>query len=134
MQLELLIRRNSQALQYIIFGCLAAAVHLGVASLLIYELAWHPALANIAAWLLAFCVSFACHFRFTFNSSNARLFTAMTRYFFVSAAGFFVGEFAYVAGLSHTSVSPIVLLFFILLGVAIGTFLLSRYWAFAYKR
>ena len=56
---------------FIVVGCLAAAVHLGAVVLLVSGFGWQPLVANVVAWLLAFCVSFSGHWHLTFPHSGA---------------------------------------------------------------
>lgn len=116
---------------FIFVGCAAAGVHLVAVSLLVSQLAWPPLAANIVAWLLAFCVSFTGHWHLTFPHSGAPMLRAIRRFFLISLSGFAINEALY-AVLLHTIGERwyLSILFFVLLAVAVITWLLSSRWAF----
>ena len=58
---------------------------------------------------------------------------ALPRFFLLSAAGFAVNELAYVLALRFVPWRYDVLLACVLVGVAIGTFVFSKLWAFKAK-
>ena len=89
--------------------------------------------ANVVGWLVAFCVSFAGHYRLTFRHQRAPLLRAAGRFFMVSALGFAINEAAYAALLRLTTIRYDVLLALVLVGIAGMTFILGRYWAFRHS-
>jgi len=119
---------------FIVVGCAAATTHWLIAVTCVEQLALHPLVANVAGWLTALTVSFAGHFRLTFRDHTRHqvgaLWPAAWRFFLVSAGGFLINESAYAFLLHATTIPYDVLLFALLLGVAVLTFVLSRYWAF----
>lgn len=115
---------------FVAVGATAALTHWGVAVLLVSRLAWAPALANVAGWLLAFLVSFAGHHLLTFRASQARWSVAARRLFLISAGNFALNEIAYITLLRTTDLPYDGLLAGILIAQAVLTFLASRYWAF----
>lgn len=116
---------------FVFVGCMAAAVHLGTVVLLVSGFVWRPLVANVVAWLLAFCVSFSGHWHLTFPRSGAPLARAAIRFFCISLAGFLVNEAMYAVLLHLTGTQWYALvLFFVLLAVAVMTYLLSSRWAF----
>jgi putative flippase GtrA len=119
---------------FIAVGCSAAAVHLLSVMFLVEQLAWNPLVANVVAWLVAFCVSFAGHWHLTFPHSGAPLARAALRFFAISLTGFAINEAMY-AVLLHIAGTRwyAVILFFVLLAVAVMTWLLSSRWAFRGK-
>jgi putative flippase GtrA len=94
---------------------------------------WRPLLANVAGWALAFGVSFSGHFRLTFSASGAALGPAVRRFALISFAGFAVNESAYALLLGLSGASYVLLLGAVLVGVAVGTYVLSRWWAFRHN-
>lgn len=116
---------------FVVVGCTAAGVHLGTVTLLVALSDWPPLLANVIAWLVAFCVSFAGHWQLTFPHSGAPMLRAMRRFFMISLAGFATNEALY-ALLLHAFGERwyLPVLFVVLLAVAIITWLLSSRWAF----
>lgn len=115
---------------FVAVGCAAAAVHLLAVIALVSGPGWPPLVANIAGWLAAFVVSFSGHWRLTFHARQAPVVAAAARFFVVSAAGFAVNEAAYALALHLTGLRYDVLLFMVLVGVAVMTYLLSSRWAF----
>jgi putative flippase GtrA len=116
---------------FIFVGCAAAAVHLGTVVLLVSGFGWRPLVANVIAWLVAFCVSFSGHWHLTFPHSGAPMVRAIRRFFAISFAGFVVNEAMYAVLLHFTGARwYAVVLFFVLLSVAVITYLLSSRWAF----
>ncbi|UXH76236.1 GtrA family protein [Roseateles amylovorans] len=119
-----------QVARFIAVGCLAALVHWLVVAALVEGLQWHPLVANLGGWLVALCVSFSGHHGFTFRGHGAPMGTTAPRFAAISAAGFLVNEVAYAAMLRWTQQSYQLALGMVLVGVAAGTYLLSRQWAF----
>jgi putative flippase GtrA len=116
---------------FVFVGCMAAAVHLATVVMLVSGFGWRPLVANVVAWLLAFCVSFSGHWHLTFPRSGAPLARAAMRFFMISLAGFLVNESMYAVLLHLTGTQwYAVVLFFVLLAVAVITYLLSSRWAF----
>lgn len=116
---------------FVFVGCLAAAVHLGTVVLLVSGFEWLPLVANVVAWLVAFCVSFTGHWHLTFPHSGAPMVRAIRRFFLVSLIGFAINEAMYAVLLHLTGTRwYAVVLFFVLLAVAVMTYLLSSRWAF----
>jgi putative flippase GtrA len=89
-----------------------------------------PLAANVGGWLVAFCVSFAGQFGFTFRDQGAPLAQAARRFFLLSLGGFMLNEAAYAVLLRWSPWRYDLLLALVLVGVAIVTYLLSRRWAF----
>lgn len=111
-------------------GGSAAAVHMACVYALVGFSHWPPLFANVVAFLVAFWVSFFGHFRLTFRSNQAPMWRAIRRFFAVSVLGFATNELAYAALLHWTALPYMVALVVVLVGVAAGTYLLGRYWAF----
>lgn len=118
------------ALRFVVTGCVAAAVHLSVVVGLVATFGAPPLGANVVGWLTAFVVSFAGHHRWTFAHQGARWHRALPRFFALSAIGFAINEAAYALALRFLPWRYDVLLAGVLLGVAVGTYLLSKWWAF----
>jgi putative flippase GtrA len=116
---------------FVFVGCAAAAVHLGMVTFLVSGLGWAPLVANIAAWLVAFIVSFSGHWHLTFPHSGAPMLRAIRRFFLISLAGFVTNEALYAALLHMFGARwYLASLFVVLLAVAVMTWLLSSRWAF----
>lgn len=120
----------AQLFWFVVVGCLAAATHWAVAVLCVEHLGLAPLLANVAGWLVAFNVSLFGHYHLTFKHQRAPWKHAAVRFFGVALLAFALNEVAY-AILLHTTTLPYELaLAMVLLGVAVLTFVLSRFWAF----
>jgi putative flippase GtrA len=115
---------------FIMVGCAAAAVHLGVVVALVSGVGLPPLAANIVGWLVAFTVSFSGHWLLTFRAQKAPLWRAARRFFSVSAAGFAANELAYAIALQWSALRYDIVLAIILVAVAVITYLLSSRWAF----
>jgi len=115
---------------FVATGCAAALTHWLTAVLCVRELGLAPLAANFVGWLVAFCVSFLGHYHFTFRAQRGRWHRAALRFFLVSALGFAINELSYAYLLQATSIRYDLLLAMILIGLAILTFILGRFWAF----
>jgi putative flippase GtrA len=116
---------------FVLVGCGAAAVHWGVVVALVGRAGWHPLLANVLGWLVAFVFSYSGHLRLTFRRSGAPVASSAPRFFLVSALGFAVNEASYALLLASSAWRYDLLLGIVLVAVAVFTYLVSRDWAFA---
>lgn len=123
----------SQIGWFVIVGCAAAATHWIVAVACVSLANIQPLIANVVGWLIAFIVSFSGHYRLTFRQQNAPLIRAALRFFWVSALGFAINEVSYAVLLKYTAIRYDILLALILIGIAVITFILGRFWAFRHK-
>lgn len=119
-----------QLMWFVAVGAAAAATHMAVVVALVEGLGWSPLAANVGGWMVAFMVSFSGHYRLTFSGSGAALGPAARRFALISFGGFVVNQAAYAWLLGVADLNYAVLLFAVLLGVAVGTYVLSRWWAF----
>jgi putative flippase GtrA len=115
---------------FVVVGCAAAAVHLGVVIVLVETAGWRPLSANVAGWLVAFIVSFSGHWSLTFRARQAPWWRAARRFFGVSLAGFAANESAYALLLHWNRLPYDVVLAGVLVATAVMTYLLSSRWAF----
>ncbi len=123
-----------QVAWFVMVGCAAAATHWLVVVAAVSMLGTPPLLANVLGWLTAFGVSFAGHYTLTFRHQKAPFAQALRRFFLVSAAGFVINEAAYAWLLHATTIRYDLLLALILVGIAVMTFILGRFWAFRQRR
>ncbi len=119
-----------RVVRFIAVGCVAAAVHLGVVVLLVDAMGWLPLVANVLGWLVAFGFSLTGHWLLTFRSQQAPWWRAARRFFAVSAAGFATNELAYALLLHFSGMRYDIVLAFVLVAVAVITYLVSSRWAF----
>ena len=118
-----------RVVRFIAVGCMAAAVHLGVVVLLVSGLGWQTSVGSDSI-LIAFGFSLTGHRLLTFRSRRPPLWRAARRFFAVSAAGFCVNEVSYAVLLRFGGWRYDIVLAFVLVAVAVITYLVSSRWAF----
>lgn len=127
------LRQWPQLLQFALVGGAAAATHLAVVALLVQAGALPPLAANVLAFLLAFVVSYNGHALLTFSAANARGWMVVGKYFAVACLSFVLNELLYWWLLHNLHWHYLISLFLVLVVVAVATFVLSKFWAFAGK-
>lgn len=121
---------KNPALEIIRFGCaggLAMLVHFLIVALLV-PIGIHPLAANVAAFAVAFQVSFHAHRGWTFRVSPTR--GQYPKMLAVSLTGFAVNEILYYLLLRTGRIGYRPALLIVLLAVAAGTYFASRLWVF----
>lgn len=124
------LRRLPQLLQFVLVGGTAAATHLAVVGLLVALLGMPPLAANVLAFLVAFVVSYNGHALFTFSAARARGWPVVARFFAVACLSFVANELLYYIALNWLHWHYFWSLAAVLVLVAIGTFVMSKFWAF----
>ena len=119
-----------QLLKFGVVGASAAAVHMLVVIALVQQLALHPLLANIGAFLTAFIVSYVGHRQWTFEAQNQSHASTGPKFFLVAVLGFISNEALFYLFLNYLPLPYYVSLFIVLILVAASTFILSKIWAF----
>lgn len=122
---------SHQLSSFVLVGTSAALVHWLVVVALVSGVTWTPLTANVIGWLVAFGVSFSGHYFLTFRSLRSGVRSSLPRFFFLSGMGFAVNEISFAVLLDQTDLPYEWLLGMILIGVAVLTFIFSRFWAFA---
>jgi len=123
-----------QIAAFIAVGSTAALTHMSVVVLLVELLDWHAAVSNIAGFGVAFSVSFNGHARYTFPQPAEQRAEACRRFILIAMTSFSLNQIIYTYALIlFGPVFYIPLLAVVLLGVAVFTFTMSRYWAFALR-
>jgi len=122
----------SQIIRFGCVGAVATAVHLATVWLLVGMLLISPLWANVAGFALAFQVTYFGHRRWTFRTAKRR--GDYTRMLMVSLGGFAINEGMYSVLLHMTSLDYRISLVFVLLAVAVITFIGSRLWVFTHPR
>lgn len=118
-----------QIIKFGVVGIVAMAVHFAVVvALVAYN--FHPLLANLAGFLIAFHLSYAGHSLWTFELSGKNGRNHRARFFSVAALGFVVNELGYFFLLRVLHIDYRLALVLVLLAVSALTFILSRLWAF----
>jgi putative flippase GtrA len=124
------IRKLPQVSLFVIVGGGAAAVHF-LSVIFFIEIFSVPAmLANVFAFLIAFCFSFLGQRYLTFSNSNQAFFYSLVRYFLVSTCSFIFNEGMFFIAIYYLHAPYFVALPIIVLLVAMGTFIVSKRWAF----
>lgn len=124
------MRASHRAAWFLAVGGAATLLHWVVVVALVEGAALRPLPANVAGWLVAFCVSFFGHHKLSFAGHQAATATAAWRFFVVSASGFLLNQLAYALLLSKTDLSYALLLGLVLAGVSLATYGTSRWWVF----
>lgn len=124
------LRALPQLLQFVLVGGSAAATHLAVVGLLVALLDWPPLWANVLAFLVAFVVSYNGHTLFTFSATEARGWPVVAKFFAVACLSFIANEALYYIALNWLHWHYFWSLAAVLVLVAIGTFVMSKFWAF----
>ncbi|MEG2049236.1 MAG: GtrA family protein [Comamonas sp.] len=124
------LRKLPQLLQFVLVGGSAAATHLAVVGLLVSLAGLAPLWANVLAFLVAFVVSYNGHALLTFSESQARGWSVVARFFAVACLSFFANELLYYIALRWLHWHYFWSLAGVLVLVAVGTFVMSKFWAF----
>lgn len=124
------LRRLPQLLQFVLVGGSAAATHLAVVGLLVSLSGMPPLGANVLAFLVAFVVSYNGHALLTFSAAQARGWPVVAKFFAVACLSFAANEALYYIALNWLHWHYFWSLAAVLVLVAIGTFVMSKFWAF----
>lgn len=124
------IRSFPQIWLFALVGGMAASVHFLCVILFVEYFSKPELIANIYAFLVAFCFSFLGQRYLTFSQSNQEFLYSLGRYFLISVASFLFNEFLFYLAIYHLHISYLIAFPIIVLIVAVGTFLVSKYWAF----
>lgn len=120
-----------EALRFIFVGISALLTHWLVVRLLVPLAGLHPLLANVIAFLVAFNVSYFGHRHLTFQASERSHRQTLPRFATVAASSFLLNEAMYWALLSFTPLRYDIAMLLVLGSVAVLTYLLGKFWAFA---
>lgn len=115
---------------FTVIGIIAAAVHYVIAVGLEWSHLLPPTQANIISFLTAFPVSYFGHRKLSFSSQSATHRQAFPRFLAVAVAGFIANQSLVIGALRFTQLPFWLVLGFVMVIIAISTYLLSRYWAF----
>ncbi len=127
---EQALRRLPQVLQFALVGAAAASAHVLTVALWVALAQVPPLLANVLAFFSSFFVSYGGHAWLTFADAGARGWRAALRYFLVASLSFAANELLYALALRWLPWHYLMSLLLVILLVAIGTFVLSKFWAF----
>ncbi|MDP3677828.1 MAG: GtrA family protein [Methylotenera sp.] len=122
---------HTQSLSWFtVIGIIAAAVHYVIAVGLEWSHLLPPTQANIIGFLTAFPVSYFGHRKLSFSSHSATHKQAFPRFLAVAVTGFIANQSLVIGALRFTQLPFWLVLGFVMVVIAISTYLLSRYWAF----
>ena len=124
------LRKLPQLIQFGLVGGSAAATHLAVVALLVSQLQMQPLGANVLAFLVAFIVSYNGHALLTFSAAQANGWPVVARFFAVACLAFVANELLYYIALNWLHWHYFWSLALVLVLIAAGTFVLSKFWAF----
>ncbi len=116
---------------FLAVGAAAAALHYLLTLLLAGPFGLAPAAANTAGFLAAFPLSYFGHRHLSFADRPAPHRQALPRLLLVSLTAFASNQLLLAALLRLTPLPLWLALGLVLVGVALGTFLAGRLWAFA---
>lgn len=128
-----LTRSSRQAAWFVVVGAAAAGVHFLALIAWVQWVHLPPAWANVAAFAIAFGVSFSGHYHLTFQSQcRGRSWgSSIWRWFISSALGFALNQILFVAGLHWFGQTHYRVIWFIVtILVTVLTFGLGKWWAF----
>jgi len=120
-----------EALSFIFVGVSALLTHWLIVVLLVPLVGLHPLLANVIAFLVAFNVSYFGHRHLTFKASERSHRRTLPRFATVAASSFMLNEALYWALLQFTPLRYDIAMLLVLGSVAVLTYVLGKFWAFA---
>lgn len=115
---------------FTLIGIIAAAVHYVIAVGFEWSHLLPPTQANIIGFLTAFPVSYFGHRKLSFSRQNSTHKQAFPRFFAVAVTGFITNQSLVIGGLRFTHLPFWLVLGFVMIIIAVSTYLLSRHWAF----
>jgi putative flippase GtrA len=118
---------------FTIIGALASLTHYLLAVGLEHSGILSPSHANIMGFVAAFPVSYFGHRHFSFVGQKTNHSHALPRFLSVALLGFLANQTLVVNALLYTKLPFWLVLGLVMVLVAFGTYLLSRYWAFKGK-
>jgi putative flippase GtrA len=125
------VHKIPRVLRFLLIGGLAGTIHLISEVILVENLHLHPLVANIFAFLIAFCVSFTGQRFLTFADSTQTVQQSLPRFFLIAASAFLINQLLFALALFFFPIPYYLALFIVVLTVAAGTFVASKKWAFA---
>jgi putative flippase GtrA len=122
---------RASVLLFLIVGGCAAGVHYLVTLAVDAATGMDPAWSNLIGFLCAFPVSYLGHRRFSFAGTQASHRQALPRLLAVSCTAFVGNQLMLAVLLRYTPLPLWIALAIVLVCVAVSTWVLGRYWAFA---
>ena len=124
-------RKHAKSISWFaVIGVLAAFTHYVIAVGFERSAILNPEQANIAGFVLAFPVSYFGHRRFSFAGNVSSHRNTFPRFLSVALLGFLANQTLVISALKYTKLPFWFVLGFVMVFVAISTYILSKYWAF----
>ncbi|MDF7675920.1 GtrA family protein [Neisseriaceae bacterium ESL0693] len=121
----------SETLWFVVVGALAAGTHLTCLFIAVRFMHILPKYANILAFMLAFLVSFAGHYRLTFQATTQIWHQALWRWLCSAIIGFCLNQLLFLWGLHLFGQQQYLWTWLVVtLLVTLLTFLMGKFWAF----
>ncbi len=118
---------------FILVGAGAALTHLSIYFVATHGLDLMNEWANACGFVIAFFVSFTGHRFLSFKDSGTSLHQSLFRFLITALAGFLTNESIFVLLFRVLGLNDWFALFTAIVGAAVLTFLLSKFWAFKKK-
>ena len=90
-----------------------------------------PLSANFVGFFFSFVWSFFGHARWTFPAQGRDVRAALWRFAIISLLSFVLTEAAYAGVLEWTSIDYVLALYLVIVTLALGKLVASKYWVFA---
>lgn len=119
-----------QLMRFGIVGVTSASVHFGIVVMLVELAGLKPLLANIAAFLISFQVSYSGHRFWTFRGTTTQHKVALTRLLSLQIVGLAANEGLFYSLMTYFGLPYTVALFIVLTTLPIITFTVSKLWVF----
>lgn len=119
-----------EVVRFVIIGAAATVVHMCVAFALYYGLNFAPLIANPIAFLIAWCVSYAGQFKWTFKDSGAKHKSSAPKFFAVSVLSLILSQVVVWFTAEYLKLPFYLAMLCVVFSVPIVTFILSKFWVF----
>lgn len=119
-----------QIIRFGLIGCCAAIVNIIMVVWLVEKFNFHPLIANIFAFFIAFNISYLGHRYWSFAEANTKHQTALPRFLLVAIASFILNEGLFYIFLNIFNFYYKIALLLVLIIVPIFTFVSSKWWVF----
>ncbi|WP_026147785.1 GtrA family protein [Robiginitomaculum antarcticum] len=119
-----------ELIQFIIVGVIATIVHMGVAFSLHYGFLVSPFNANLFAFSVAWCASYAGQFMWTFKDSGAAHKKAAPKFLLVSILSLILNQVIVWLIAERLELPFYIAVFVVVFSVPLVTYTLSKFWVF----
>ncbi len=119
-----------QVIRFSLIGGIAAAVHMIFCAIFVEKAEFHPILANIFSFFIAFILSFLGHHYWTYQDQSASVFQALSKFFIVATTSFILNNVLFILFHITFDLHYFISLFIVLSLVPPITFILSKIWVF----